>query len=111
MKAHGHQDRAYENNVRPRGIVWVVWMKALFHEVFPEMVNIRNVKNQPPPLNASIAVFEVQDGIPVFCAERSEMRAFTTINDLQPQDIFVEANGCLHVRNPKGNRRNLFNHK
>ena len=38
----------------PRGIVWVVWMKALFHEVFPEMVNIRNVKNQPPPLNASI---------------------------------------------------------
>ena len=40
----------------PRGIMWVVWMKALFHEVFPEMVNIRNVKNQPPPLNASIAV-------------------------------------------------------
>ena len=76
----------------PRGIVWVVWMKALFHGVFPEMVNIRNVKNQPPPLNASIAVFEVQDRIPVFCAERSEMRAFATIDDLQPQDIFVEAN-------------------
>src|SRR6516225_4259533 len=95
----------------PRGIVWVVWMKALFHEVCPETVNIRNVKNQPPPLNASTAVFEVQNRIPVFCAERSEIRAFATVDDLQSQDIFVEANGRLHVRNPKGNRRNLLNHK
>ena len=95
----------------PRGIVWAVWIKALFHEVCPETVNIRNVKNQPPPLDTSIAVFEVQNRIPVFCAERCEIRAFATIDDLQPQDIFVEANGCLHVRNPKGNRRNLLNHR
>jgi hypothetical protein len=47
----------------PRGIVWVVWMKALFHEVCPETINIRNVKNQPPPLDASSAVFEVQNRI------------------------------------------------
>jgi hypothetical protein len=86
----------------PRGIVWVVWMKALFHEVFPEMVNIRNVKNQPPPLNASIAVFEVQDRIPVFCAERSEMGAFATIDDLQPQDIFVEAKRMSPRSQPEG---------
>src|SRR5208282_2368884 len=32
-------------------------------------------------------------------------------DDLQSQNIFVEANGCPHVRNPKGNRRNLLNHK
>ena len=50
----------------PRGIVWAVWIKALFHEVCPETVNIRNVKNQPPPLDTSIAVFEVQNRIPVF---------------------------------------------
>jgi hypothetical protein len=49
----------------PRGIVWAVWIKALFHEVCPETVNIRNVKNQPPPLDTSIAVFEVQNRIPV----------------------------------------------
>src|ERR1700746_1765067 len=49
----------------PRGILWAVWIKALFHEVCPETVNIRNVKNQPPPLDTSIAVFEVQNRIPV----------------------------------------------
>ena len=43
----------------PRGIFWAVWIKALFHEVCPETVNIRNVKNQPPPLDTSIAVFEI----------------------------------------------------
>src|ERR1700741_4240924 len=54
----------------PRGILWAVWIKALFHEVCPETVNIRNVKNQPPPLDTSIAVFEVQNRIPVFWADR-----------------------------------------
>jgi hypothetical protein len=34
-------------------------MKTLFREVRPETVNIRNVKNQPPPLDTGIAVFEV----------------------------------------------------
>ena len=43
----------------PRGIAWAVWMKALCHEVCPETVNIRNVKNQPPPLDSSIAVFRI----------------------------------------------------
>jgi hypothetical protein len=62
----------------PRGTVVVVWMKALFHEVCPKTVNVRNVKNQAPPLDTSIAVFEIQNRIPVFCAERSEIRAFTT---------------------------------
>jgi hypothetical protein len=57
----------------PRGIVWAVWIKALFREVCPETVNIRNVKNQSPPLNTSIAVFEVQNRIPVFCTERCEI--------------------------------------
>jgi hypothetical protein len=51
----------------PRGIAWAVWMKALFHEVCPETVNVRNVKNQPPPVFTTIAVFEVQNRIPVFC--------------------------------------------
>jgi hypothetical protein len=46
--------------------LWAVRMKALFHEVCPETVNIRNVKNQPPPLDTSIAVFEVQNRIPSF---------------------------------------------
>ena len=86
-------------------------MKALFHEVGPETVNIRNVKNQPPPLDTSVAVFEVQNRVAVFCAERCEIGAFATVNDLQSQDIFVKANGCLHVRNPKGNRSNLLNHR
>jgi hypothetical protein len=36
-------------------------------------------------------------------------RLYTPKSDIQ--DIFVEANGCLHVRNPKGNRRNLLNHR
>ena len=67
----------------PRGILRTVWMKAFFHEVRPETVNIRNVKNQPPPPDTSIAVFEVQNRIPVFCAER----------------------------HPKGNRRNLLNQR
>ena len=65
----------------PRGIVWPVWIKALFHEVCPETVNIRNVKNQPPPLDTSIAVFEVQNRVPVFCARRSEIGAFATLDD------------------------------
>ena len=51
----------------PRGILRTVWMKAFFHEVRPETVNIRNVKNQPPPPDTSIAVFEVQNRIPAFC--------------------------------------------
>ena len=73
----------------PRGIVWGVWMKALFHEVCPETVNIRNVKNQPPPLNASTAVFEVQNRIPVFCAERSEIRRYaSSLNQSQPHQAF-----------------------
>ena len=50
----------------PRGILWAVWIKALFHEVCPETVNIRNVKNQPPPLDTSVALFEVQNRIPSF---------------------------------------------
>src|SRR6266436_5977071 len=95
----------------PRGILRTVWMKSLFHEVGPETVNIRNVKNQPPPPDTSIAVFEVQHRIPAFCAERGEICAFAAVDDLQSQDIFVEANGCPHVRNPKGNRRNLLNHR
>ena len=41
----------------PRGILRTVWMKALVHEVGPETVNIRNVKNQPPAPNSSIAMF------------------------------------------------------
>ena len=57
----------------PSGIVWAVWMKALFCKVCPETVNIRNVKNQPPPLDTGIAVFEIQNRIPVFCAERCEI--------------------------------------
>src|SRR4029077_8861135 len=84
---------------------------ALFHEVRPETVDIRNVKNQPPPPNTSIAVFEVQNRIPVFCAERCEIGASAAVDDLQSQDIFVEANGCPHVRNPNGNRRNSLNHR
>jgi hypothetical protein len=52
--------------------VRVVWIKALLQEVCPETVNIRNVQNQPPPLNASIAVFEVQNRIPAFV--RSEVK-------------------------------------
>src|SRR4029077_20709035 len=95
----------------PRGILRTVWMKAFFHEVRPETVNIRNVKNQPPPADTSIAVFEVQNRIPAFCAERGEVLAFAAVDDLQSQNIFVEANGCPHVRNPKGNRRNLLNHR
>src|SRR5271167_3033674 len=95
----------------PRGILRTVWMKAFFHEVRPETVNIRNVKNQPPPPDTSIAVFEVQHRIPAFCAERGEICAFAAVDDLQSQNIFVEANGCPHVRNPKGNRRNLLNHR
>jgi hypothetical protein len=54
----------------PRGILRTLWMKAFFHEVRPETVDIRNVKNQPPPPDTSIAVFEVQNRIPVFCAKR-----------------------------------------
>ena len=84
----------------PRGILWAVWIKALFHEVCPETVNIRNVENQTPPLGNSIAVFEVQNRVLVFCAERCEIGVFATVDDLQSQDIFVEANGCPHVRNP-----------
>src|SRR5215468_10425213 len=103
----GHMKIAFT----PRGILWAVWIKALFREVCPETVHIRNVKNQPPPLDTSIAVFEVQNRIPVFYAERCEISAFATVDDLQPQDIFIEANGCLHVRNPKGNRRNLLNYR
>ncbi len=95
----------------PRGILRTLWMKPFFHEVRPETVDIRNVKNQPPPPDTSIAVFEVQNRIPVFCAERCEIGAFAAVDDLQSQDIFVEANGCPHVRNPKGNRRNLLNHR
>ena len=56
----------------PSGIVWAVWMKPLFREARPETVNIGNVKNQSPPLNTSIAMFEVQDRVAVFSAERSE---------------------------------------
>ena len=33
----------------PRGILRTVWMKALFHEVRPETVNIRNVKKSAAP--------------------------------------------------------------
>src|SRR5258708_1353777 len=33
----------------PRGILRTVWMKAFFHEVPPQTVNIRNHKDQPPP--------------------------------------------------------------
>jgi hypothetical protein len=57
----------------PRGTVRTVWMKALFHQVRPETVDIRNVKNQPPPPGTSVAVFEVQNRIPVFGAERCEI--------------------------------------
>jgi hypothetical protein len=45
----------------PRGILRTVWMKAFFHEVRPETVNIRNVKNQTPPPDTSIAVLKVQN--------------------------------------------------
>ena len=61
----------------PRGILRTVWMKAFFHEVRPETVNIRNVKNQPPPPDTSIAVFEVQNRAGVFCADRCEIGVFT----------------------------------
>ena len=49
--------------------------------------------------------------VPVFCAKRCEIGAFATVDDLKSQEIIVEANGRLHVRNPKGNCRNLFNHR
>src|SRR5260370_23993235 len=94
-----------------RGIAWAGWMKALFPEVCPETVNVRNVKNQRPPVVTSMAVFEVQNRIAAFCAERCEIRVFAAVDDVEFQDIFVESNGCLHVRNPKGNRRNLLNHR
>jgi hypothetical protein len=42
----------------PRGILGTLWMKPFFHEVRPETVDIRNVKNQPPPADTSIAVFD-----------------------------------------------------
>src|SRR5258708_20248796 len=95
----------------PRGILRTVWMKGLFHEVRQEKVDNRNVKNQPPPPDTSIAVFEVQNRIPVFCAERCEIGAFAAVDDLQSQGIFVEANGSPHVRNTKRNRRNSLNHR
>ncbi len=56
----------------PRGILRILWMKAFFHEVRPETVNIRNAKNQPPPLDTSITVFKVQNRIPAFV--RSEVK-------------------------------------
>jgi hypothetical protein len=31
-----------------QGILWAVWIKALFHEVCPEMVNIRNFAISEP---------------------------------------------------------------
>jgi hypothetical protein len=47
-------------------VLRTVWMKALFQ--LPETVNIRKVKNQPPPSDTNIAVFEVQNRIPAFRA-------------------------------------------
>ena len=72
MKAHGHQDRAYENNVRPTRRRVDCLDESLFREVRPEAVNIGNVKNQSSPLDTGIAVFEVQNRASVFCAERCE---------------------------------------
>jgi hypothetical protein len=57
----------------PRGILWAVWIKALFREVRPETINIGNVKNQSAPLDTRIAPFEVQNHITVFCAEGCEV--------------------------------------
>ena len=56
----------------PRGILRTLWIKAFFHEVRPETVNIRNVKNQPSPPDTSIAFFKVQNRIPAFV--RSEVK-------------------------------------
>ena len=74
----GHMKIAFA----PRAIAWAIRMKAFFREVCPESVNIRNVKNQPPPLAISMAVFEVQNRIPVFCAKRCEIGAFATVGGL-----------------------------
>jgi hypothetical protein len=49
-----------------RGILRIGWMKALFHQVRPETVNIRNVKNQPPPPDTSLAMFDIQNRSPSF---------------------------------------------
>ena len=55
----------------PRGILRTVWMKAFFHKVRPETVNMRNVKNQPPPSDTSIAVFEGSESYPrLLCGAR-----------------------------------------
>ena len=56
----------------PRGILRTVWMKAFFHEVRPETVNIRNVKNQPSPPDTSIAVFKIQNRIPAFWFDHTQ---------------------------------------
>jgi hypothetical protein len=58
MKAHGHQDRANGNNVRPTRHPADCPDKPLFRKVRPETVNIRNVKNQPPPRNTSKSMVE-----------------------------------------------------
>ena len=94
----GHMKIAFA----PGGILWAVWMEAFFHQVCPETVDIRNVKDQPPPLDIGIAVFEVQNRVPVFRSERCKIGVFSAVNEFQPQDLFVEPNGCIRVRNPEG---------
>jgi hypothetical protein len=51
----GHMEIA----LAPRGVLRSVWMKALLRKIRPATVNVRDVKNQPPPLEARLALFEV----------------------------------------------------
>ncbi len=83
--------------------------ESSFVQVCPEPVNVGDVEDQPPPRASGFALFEIEyEILPVFRAERREIRVFPAIDDLHTQKISVEPDGDLHASHPKGNCGNLL---
>ena len=87
-------------------------MKSPLLQMIPEGVHVRDVEDKPPPVTYPVTLFQIEDRrLGVFCAQRREIRVFSPIEKLHPQDISVKPHGFCHVRNAERDRGNLFNRR